>query len=144
MGLCIPWALHWTPDTLSGSHPTLPSWTVHHWKGDPSDILKTSINTFLLQMLDDRPVDLENASRHHLDGWSINIPIPDFQQKRCDLWDALWRIRIMGGVSERVLCDALGVRDTHDIVMRLSPIRTSESWSTWHDHVYSVLTNPPW
>jgi len=139
MGVSIPWALHWTPDTLSGSHPTLPSWTVHQWAGDPEDILRSVMNTFLLQMLDDRPIELDKASTYHLEGWSVYVPIPSYQYQRCELWDALWKVRILDGVKEDVLCALIGVTDVHDLVSRLSPIRRVESWNTWHQEVYQVL-----
>lgn len=144
MGISIPWSLQWTPKTLRGTHPTLPSWSIDRWQGDPDDILKAVLNTFLLQMMDDQPINVEQASHHHLDGWVLSVPIPPYQRHRCELWDALWRVRVLEHVPEDVLCEAIGVHDVHDIVTRLSPIRHVETWLSWHHQVYRVLETTPW
>lgn len=144
MGITLPWHLYWTPTTLSGTHPTLPGWTIQHWRGDLEEIKHAVLNTFLLQMLDDKPFNLDQAASHHLTGWVIYSPISGKYYNRCELWDSLWRLRVLDGVPEEVISKAIGVKDFHDVVQRLSPTRVWESWSDWHKEVYSVLEKPPW
>jgi hypothetical protein len=95
-------------------------------------------------MMSNKPILLDQAASHRLDGWSIYVPITRKYYNRCVLWDEIWHTVTVDQVPEDILSHAIGVHDMHDVVARLSPIRGHEFWKDWHQEVYRVLENPPW
>lgn len=144
MALDLAWQIRSNGGGIAASHPSLPGWSIDHWSCDFEALRYAMCQSFLKQMLDDRPIELERAAVHRLEGWVMQIPVPMVVVRRCELWDAFWHIRVTEGVPEDRLCRYIGVASIHDVVTRLSPLRVHESWSAWHGTLYKVLNDKPW
>ena len=140
----IPWQIHWGVQQLSGSNPALTSWSVSVWDGNFCNIDQAVRRSLLNLMLDDRMIELDAARSIQLNGWVLNVPLPEDVVQRCETWDALRNVRVFEGVSEHQLCQALGVGDTHDIVARLNPLPEYDKWFLWRQTAYKVLHHRPW
>lgn len=138
--LQLPWSLSWGRQQLSGYHPTLQTWTVTHWTGASYQLENAVRQALFHQILDNRPLNLEEASKKRLDGYVLYIPLPDDVVHRCEMWDVF--LAMVNDLGEHNALHRLDLAHISELTARISPIPHYDRWYDWRQRWVTTLLAP--